>query len=59
MDISRRRHHRIDMHDETAQTMSEYAMLTGFIVVVVAAAIPGFGSAVLGLYSGVAAAFGG
>jgi Flp pilus assembly pilin Flp len=57
MDTIRRR--LTTLLDDTGQTMSEYAMLAGFIMVVVAAAVPGLGSAVLNLYSGVAAAFGG
>ena len=57
MDTIRRR--LTTLLDDTGQTMSEYAMLAGLIMVVVAAAVPGLGSAVLNLYSGVAAAFGG
>ena len=50
---------RISFIDDTAQTMSEYSILVGFIAIVVAAAVPGLGSAVLGLYDVVVAKFGG
>ena len=49
----------IALIDDAAPTMAEYSMLIGFIAIVVAAAVPGFASAVLGLYNAVAAKFGG
>lgn len=50
---------RLSPADDTAQTMAEYSMLIGFIAIVVAAAVPGLGSAVLGLYDAVVASLGG
>lgn len=50
---------RLSLVDDTAQTMAEYSMLIGFIAIVVAAAVPSAGSAVLALYSAVVSPFGG
>lgn len=50
---------RISFIDETAQTMSEYSVLVGFIAIVVVAAFPSIGSGLMAMYNAVAVKFGG
>jgi Flp pilus assembly pilin Flp len=47
------------LSDPTAQTMTEYALILALLVAGVIAVIPALGTAVLQLFSGVNAAFGG
>ena len=44
---------------EHGQTLAEYALLISGIAIVVSVAIPLFGSAVLGMFTSLASAFGG
>jgi|SwirhisoilCB3_FD_contig_101_632311_length_724_multi_5_in_0_out_0_2 Flp pilus assembly pilin Flp len=50
--MSNRTHNHTPVTDEAGQTMAEYSVLIGFLVLVVALAIPSVGSAIGGLYSG-------
>lgn len=50
-------HHR--PQDDRGQTLSEYSVLLGLLVIVVAAAVPLLGNAVRGLYQGVIGLLGG
>ncbi len=52
-------HHIIDLKNATGQTMTEYAFILAFIILVVIVVIPLFGSATSQLYSDVMAGFGG
>lgn len=50
--MSNRIHNHTPVTDEAGQTMAEYAVLIGFLVLIVALAIPSLGSAIGTLYSG-------
>jgi Flp pilus assembly pilin Flp len=50
--MSNRTHNHTPLTDEAGQTMAEYAVLIGFLVLIVALAIPSLGSAIGTLYSG-------
>jgi Flp pilus assembly pilin Flp len=45
--------------DDAGQTMAEYSVLIGFLVLIVALAIPSLGSAIGNLYSGFVQVLGG
>jgi Flp pilus assembly pilin Flp len=50
--MSNRTHNHTPLTDEAGQTMAEYAVLIGFLVLIVALAIPSLGSAIGTLDSG-------
>jgi Flp pilus assembly pilin Flp len=50
---------RLQLSDESAQTLTEYSLLIVLIAIVVAVLLPGVATAIDGLLAGVTAAFGG
>jgi Flp pilus assembly pilin Flp len=50
---------RLNLPNDSGQTMSEYALLLGLIVIGVALLLPGIATGLIGFFSGAAAAFGG
>ena len=51
--------HHLNLNSSTGQTLTEYAFILAFIVLVVIVAVPLFGSATAQLYNDVMAGFGG
>jgi Flp pilus assembly pilin Flp len=52
-------HRRPPITDQRGQTMAEYSVLIGALVLTVALVLPQLGSSIEGLFSGVIGAFGG